>query len=101
MKKINNCLKRLLHKRNKREQVEAYVMNETYKNVVFVKDFLDMRRKQCEENGIIFSLDFASFKNFETFGLVNLYYNGEKIETARLTRYYKSDSLCWKFNDEK
>ena len=99
MKKIINYLKRLFRKRNKREQVEEYIMNETYQDVGFVKDFLDMRRKQCEKNDIIFSLDFASFKNFETFGLVNLYYNGEKIETARLTRYYKDDSLCWKFDD--
>ena len=101
MKKIINNLKRMFCKRNKRERVEEYIMNEIYQDVSFVKEFIEMRRKQCDENGVIFSLDFVSFKNFETFGIVNLYYNGEKIETARLTRYCKNDSLCWNFDNEK
>ena len=97
-----NWIKRMFRKLTSRTKlVEEYIMNDTYKGVEFVEEFLDMRKKQCEEKGMTFLLRFAPFKNFETFGIVKLYYGGREIEIARLTRYYSENLLAWDFDYEK
>ena len=95
MKALINKIKSWFKPKKKNYQ-EKYIINETYKEADFVKEFLDRRLFSSKLNGYRFTLTYAPL-NPDVIGYVHLIYGEEKVDSATLKRAPNTNMVAWKF----
>ena len=96
MKKIINCLKRLMGKSTSRPKLrEVYTINRKYCGNKEVLEFLKERRTICLENGMDFELEYKEGHE-SLVGIVELFRGKVSIHKAKL-KMNEVNLVYWQF----
>lgn len=98
MKKIINYLKGLIGKLTSRQKkCERYILNNRYREDAELIKFVQERIRTSEENSMSFVITWGDFPA-DQYGKVELVWNNEVVETAKLMRS-KHKLIYWKFDE--
>lgn len=99
MKKIINYLKGLVRKLTSRpKKCERYILNNRYSDDGELIKFVRERIKTLRENSMPFVITWDNFPS-DQYGKVELVWNNEVIQTAKLMRSSKHNLIYWKFDE--